>query len=95
MSPQKRQGVGAASEGSGSPATESQPSGKVRIQFDFSRDSLARLDEIVEGTFAASRAEVIRRALTLYSEVVRASRRDAQLQIVEPDGGLTRLLPLI
>ena len=52
-----------------------QPEGKARVQFDFSRESLAKLDEIKSLVSASTRAEVIRRALTLYTEVLEAERR--------------------
>ena len=38
---------------------------KTRIQFDFTDEQLARLDGLVQRMGAASRAEVVRRALHL------------------------------
>ena len=67
---------------------------KARVQFDFSRESLAKLDEIKTLVSATTRAEVIRRALTLYTEVLEAEQRGAKLMFRETDGSLVRVLPL-
>jgi len=67
---------------------------KARVQFDFSKDSLAKLDEIVSAVNASTRAEVIRRALTLYTEVLEAEKRGAKICFREPDGTLIQILPL-
>jgi len=67
---------------------------KARVQFDFSKDSLAKLDEIVAAVSASTRAEVIRRALLLYTEVLDAEKRGAKLCFREPDGTLVQILPL-
>jgi metal-responsive CopG/Arc/MetJ family transcriptional regulator len=65
---------------------------KARVQFDFSKDSLRKLDELVESTGASTRAELIRRALGLYSEVLSANRRNAKLLFREEDGTLIQLV---
>jgi len=67
---------------------------RVRVQFDFSKQSLERLDEIVKEVNAATRAEVIRRALTLYTEVLSADQRGAKICFQEKDGKQIHLLPL-
>ena len=67
---------------------------KARVQFDFSRDSLAKLDEIVSTVNASTRAEVIRRALTLYTEVLDAETRGAKILFRERDGSLVQIMPL-
>lgn len=67
---------------------------KARVQFDFSKDSLDRLDEIVESVNASTRAEVIRRALTLYTEVLAAEKRGAKVLFREKDGTLIQIMPL-
>jgi hypothetical protein len=67
---------------------------KARVQFDFSRESLAKLDEIVMVVNASTRAEVIRRALTLYTEVLEAENRGAKMLFREPDGTLIQIMPL-
>ncbi len=38
---------------------------KERLQFDFSKDQIAALDQMQEATNATSRAEVLRKALKL------------------------------
>ena len=67
---------------------------KARVQFDFSREALAKLDEIVKTVDATTRAEVIRRALTLYAEVLDAQQRGAKICFRESDGSLVQLMPL-
>jgi hypothetical protein len=67
---------------------------KARVQFDFSKESLDKLDEIVETVNASTRAEVIRRALTLFTEVLTAERRGAKIFLREPDGTLIQVMPL-
>lgn len=69
-------------------------SDKARVQFDFSKESLAKLDELVKTTNAMTRAEVIRKALTLMTEVLDAQERGAKLLLKEPDGTLIQLMPL-
>jgi hypothetical protein len=67
---------------------------KARVQFDFSKQSLDKLDEIVSTLNASTRAEVIRRALTLYTEVLEAEKKGAKLFFREPDGSMVQVLPL-
>lgn len=67
---------------------------KARVQFDFSKESLDKLDEIVKTVNASTRAEVIRRALTLFTEVLDAEKRGAKLLFKEPDGTLVQIMPL-
>ena len=66
----------------------------ARVQFDFSRESLAKLDEIVSSVNARTRAEVIRRALTLYTEVLEAQNRGAKIFFREADGTMVQVIPL-
>jgi metal-responsive CopG/Arc/MetJ family transcriptional regulator len=74
---------------------DTQPTQNVaRVQFDFSRESLAKLDEIVSSVNARTRAEVIRRALTLYTEVLEAQNRGAKMFFREADGTMVQILPL-
>ncbi len=74
---------------------ETQPTqGLARVQFDFSKESLAKLDEIVSGVNARTRAEVIRRALTLYTEVLEAQNRGAKIYFREADGTMVQVMPL-
>lgn len=71
----------------------SQPD-KARVQFDFSRESLAKLDEIVTVVSAHTRSEVIRRALMLYTEVLEAEKRGAKMLFRESDGTTVQIMPL-
>lgn len=66
----------------------------ARVQFDFSKESLAKLDEIVSSVNARTRAEVIRRALTLYTEVLEAQNRGAKIFFREADGTMVQVMPL-
>lgn len=43
---------------------------KVRLQFDFSLNAVRRLDDLVDSTDSASRAEVIRNALRVYEYLI-------------------------
>lgn len=67
---------------------------RARVQFDFSKESLAKLDDIVKTVNAATRAEVIRRALTLYTEILEAEQRGAKIFFREPDGSMVKIVPL-
>jgi len=67
---------------------------KARVQFDFSRESLEKLDEIVASVGASTRAELIRRALTLYTEVLEAEKRGAKILFREADGTMIQIMPL-
>jgi metal-responsive CopG/Arc/MetJ family transcriptional regulator len=69
-------------------------SDKARVQFDFSKESLEKLDEIKDTVNASTRAEVIRRALTLFTEVLEAENRGARVMFQEKDGTQARLMLL-
>lgn len=66
---------------------------KARVQFDFSKESLKKLDDLVQKTGASTRAELIRRALALYTEVLEAEDRKAKILFREKDGTLIQLMP--
>jgi len=66
---------------------------KARVQFDFTKESLNKLDNLVIKTGVSTRAELIRRALSLYSEIVEAENRNAKLVIREKDGTMIQLVP--
>lgn len=74
---------------------QSSSSTKVRVQFDFSRESLEKLDEIVETLNASTRAEAIRQALTLFTGVLSAQQRGAKLYFHEADGTQKEIMLLI
>jgi Arc/MetJ-type ribon-helix-helix transcriptional regulator len=67
---------------------------KARVQFDFNKESLDKLDEMVEAVGASTRAEVIRRALTLLTEILAADKRGAKVLFREKDGTMIQLMPL-
>jgi len=66
---------------------------KARVQFDFSKESLRKLDNLVNKTGAITRAELIRRALAVYTEIIDAEDRKAKLLFREPDGTTIQLIP--
>ncbi len=66
----------------------------VRIQFDFSREALSSLDQLVKDLNVKTRAEVIRRALEVYIDMLEAKSKKAKVFIEEPDGTRTRILGL-
>jgi metal-responsive CopG/Arc/MetJ family transcriptional regulator len=70
------------------------PTEKARVQFDFNKESLDKLDEMVEAINATTRAEVIRRALTLFTEVMAAEERGAKIFFREKDGTMIQVMPL-
>ena len=68
---------------------------KARVQFDVSKKSLDKLDELVEALGAGTRAEVIRRALTVFTELLNAEQRGAALVIREANGKEKELLTIL
>ena len=74
-------------------SSSNQSDQKVRVQFDFSKESLEKLDEIVTSVQASTRAELIRRALMLYTELLDAHNRGAKIFFHESDGTRVRILP--
>jgi metal-responsive CopG/Arc/MetJ family transcriptional regulator len=67
----------------------------VRVQFDFSRDALSALDELVKALNVKTRAEVIRRALEVYIEIREAKSKKARVYIEDQQSGArTRILGL-
>lgn len=61
-----------------------------RIQFDISDDDTQKLDELVEDSGAASRAEVLRHALSLYQFFVEESNKGRRIQVVDPESNIVR-----
>src|SRR5581483_7183558 len=62
---------------------EASSDARVRVQFDFSKRSLEKLDELQSQLQAHTRAEVLRHALQLFTECVEARRRGADVLIRE------------
>ena len=67
---------------------------KVRVQFDFNKESLGKLDEIVKSINVSTRAEAIRKALMLLTELIDAESRGAKMLLREKDGTLIQIMPL-
>jgi len=59
---------------------------KQRLQFDFSKPAVKRLDQLVNRLGAASRAEVIRRALELIDLISMAKAKKSEIIIKGSDG---------
>lgn len=68
---------------------------KRRLQFDLRADAVDRLDELVELTGAASRAEVVRRALALFDDAVVARQNGMELVIRRADPTQEKVLRLV
>lgn len=68
---------------------------KARVQFDVSKKSLEKLDQLVEALGAGTRAEVIRRALTVFTELLNAEQRGATLVIRDANGKEKELLTIL
>jgi hypothetical protein len=65
---------------------------KKRVQFDFAESSLDKLDDLVARAGVGTRAELIRRALAFYSEVMDAEERKAKVLVRENDGTMIQLV---
>lgn len=63
-------------------------------RLEFAEESLGELDEMAKRLNAASRAEVLRRAVALFKTVLEAERRGAKIFIREPDGTQIQIMPL-
>lgn len=64
-----------------------------RVQFEFSKVALERLDELVDVTDASSRAEVVRTALRVYDYIIEQSTKGYTMGF-EKDGEIFKVLPL-
>lgn len=62
-----------------------------RVSFDFSAEAFKQLEELRQATDARTKAEVVRKALSLYREAIDAESRNALLCIRENDGSLIGL----
>jgi hypothetical protein len=67
-------------------------SSKVRVQFDFSPESMGKLDELVQTTKASTRSEVIRRALTLFTYLLEANQKGDKAYLKKQGGDLLEIL---
>lgn len=59
---------------------------KVRVQFEFTVDALARLDALRQVTDASTRAETIRNALRLYEWFVNEAKSDSTIICMDKRG---------
>jgi hypothetical protein len=66
---------------------------KQRIQFDFSSESLRRLEDLKEKTDASTKAEVVRNALKLYEWFVTQIDTDAIVEIKDKDDNTLFRIP--
>jgi hypothetical protein len=57
-----------------------------RIQFEFSRDAVERLDKVKRETNASSYAELVRNALRVYEWVIETERKGFEIGVVKDDG---------
>ena len=69
-----------------------EPAKTTRLQFDFTPDAVKELDAMVACVRAASRAEVLRRALDLFKLVVLAVSRGTEVILREKDGKESKIL---
>jgi hypothetical protein len=62
---------------------------KVRVQFEFTPDALARLEAIKLATDAPTKAEVVRNALRLYEWFVNEAEADNTIISMDKNGQAT------
>jgi len=67
---------------------------KVRVQFDLAKGMADHVDQLAEETALFSRAEVIRRALSIYGLLVKCVREGRTIEVVDKDGKRAELLVL-
>lgn len=72
--------------------TKTQNEDKKRVQFDFTEASLARLDALAAEAGSPTRADLVRRALSLYDAYVQAKKRKAEFFFHEADGTQSRVI---
>ena len=66
--------------------SEKQENTKQRVQFDFSPESLRRLEDLKKKTDASTKAEVVRDALKLYEWFVNQVDPSYVVEIEDKDG---------
>ena len=64
---------------------------KQRMQFDFTDDAVAHLDALVARSGASSRAEVVRRALSLFSDVMDEQAKGGRVYVQMLNGDKERI----
>jgi len=68
--------------------------GKVRLQFDFSKEANDRMEKIQKYLDAASKAEVMRRALRLLEHLMLGKAEGYEVVLRDPEGN-ERILEII
>lgn len=66
---------------------------KQRIQFDFTAESMKRLEELKEKTDASTKAEVVRNALKLYEWFVTQIDPNYVVEIKDQEGNTIFKIP--
>ncbi len=67
---------------------------KQRIQFDFTAESMKRLENLKEVTDATTKAEVVRNALRLYEWFVTQIDPNSTLEIKDKEGETLYKIPV-
>jgi metal-responsive CopG/Arc/MetJ family transcriptional regulator len=62
---------------------------QTRVQFDYSASEIAALDEVVNKTGAATRAEAVRTALKIYDWLINDLQPNDTLEVITPEGTTT------
>ncbi|HZS77371.1 MAG TPA: hypothetical protein VFA41_12220 [Ktedonobacteraceae bacterium] len=66
---------------------------KIRVQFEFAPEALARLDALKEVTDAPTRAETVRSALRFYEWLVNEAKRDYMIATINEQGKIVSQFP--
>jgi len=66
---------------------------KIRVQFEFAPEALARLDALKEVTDAPTRAEAVRSALRFYEWLVNEAKRGSTIMTLDEDGKVVSQFP--
>lgn len=67
---------------------------KQRIQFDFTVESMKRLEDLKEKTDATTKAEVVRNALKLYEWIVTQIEPNSIMEIKDQEGNIQFKIPV-
>lgn len=57
---------------------------KVRVQLDLHPEMMVLIDRLVEQTCSASRAEVLRRAISLYAILLDEKQAGKRIEVIDP-----------
>lgn len=67
---------------------------KQRIQFDFTAESMKRLETLREKTDATTKAEVVRNALKLYEWFITQTDHNSIIEIKDSEGNIQFKIPI-